>query len=129
IGTLATGALDEIGKSILHLASDEVIGLLTGKTKGLKQIWDDLKSVVDGVGTSASKAAGNVPGGGGGGGESPGGGAGSAVGAVAGGLTGWVTAISGAVTAISSVIGNFQMAKMETSLNAIEHNTRYTMMY
>src|SRR4029077_20791848 len=36
---------------------------------------------------------------------------------------------SGAVTAISSVISNFQLAKQETTLNAIEHNTRYSMMY
>lgn len=129
---LATGAMSEIGKSILHVASDEVMGVLKGKSLSLKGIWDDLKSVVDGVGSSASKAAGAIPGGG----DTPGvpdtgggGGAGGMGSAVSGGLTGWISAISGAVTAISSVIGNFQMAHMETSLNAIEHNTRYTMMY
>jgi hypothetical protein len=27
---------------------------------------------------------------------------------------------------VSSIIGNFQQAKMETTMNAVEHNTRYT---
>ena len=48
---------------------------------------------------------------------------------MSGGLTGWITAISSAVTAISSVIQNFQLMKMETTLNEIEHSTRYSMMY
>ena len=64
-----------------------------------------------------------------GGGPPGGGGAGGGAGAAMGGLTGWITAISGVVTAISSIIQNFQLAKMETTLNAIEHNTRYSMMY
>lgn len=34
--------------------------------------------------------------------------------------------ITGAISAISSVIGNFQSAKMETTMNAIEKSTRYT---
>ena len=59
-----------------------------------------------------------------------GGGAGASVaGAAAGGIAGIVTAVASVATAISSIVGNFQMAHMETSLNAIEHNTRYTMMY
>jgi hypothetical protein len=32
--------------------------------------------------------------------------------------------VTGIATAISSIVGNFQMAKMETSLNGIELNTR-----
>jgi phage-related protein len=48
---------------------------------------------------------------------------------LSGGLTSIVGAVSGVVSAISGVISNFQFAHMETSLNAIEHNTRYTMMY
>jgi hypothetical protein len=37
--------------------------------------------------------------------------------------------VSGVVSAITGVIGVFQSAHQETSLNAIEHNTRYSMMY
>jgi tape measure domain-containing protein len=75
-------------------------------------------------------------GGGGGGGGVPGvpgtGGAGDATGAASsafGSIGSMVSVISGAVSAITGVIGIFQSAKQETTLNAIEHNTRYTMMY
>lgn len=40
---------------------------------------------------------------------------------------GAIGAIGSAVGAISSIIGNFQMGRMEGSLNAIEANTRYSM--
>ena len=125
IGDMGVAALQAIGAQFLHLASDEVIGVLLGKLGGMKGILGDLGSALDDVFKKSSSVT--TPGAGAGG--SPGGGAGGAASAVSGGLTGWITAISGAVTAISSVIGNFQMAHMETSLNAIEHNTRYTMMY
>ena len=42
---------------------------------------------------------------------------------------GIVGAVGSAVSAISGIIGNFQNAQQETTLNAIEHNTRYSMMY
>ena len=71
--------------------------------------------VIDGVG--GNKPSGGAPGGGGGGGGA---------GAAASGLTGWIGAISGAVTAISSVIGNFQMAGMNKTLDLIERYTRYS---
>jgi hypothetical protein len=45
-------------------------------------------------------------------------------GAISGGLTGAIGAISSAVTAVSSIISNFQQARQETTLNAIEWNTR-----
>lgn len=38
--------------------------------------------------------------------------------------TAWIGAISGAITAVSSVIGNFQMSHMNTSLGRIEVSTR-----
>lgn len=58
--------------------------------------------------------------------------AGAASGGLSAGMssvTGIVGAVGSVVSAISGVISNFQFAHMETSLNAIEHNTRYAMMY
>jgi hypothetical protein len=55
--------------------------------------------------------------------------AGAATKAIGSSVTGIVGAVGGVVSAVSGVISNFQQAKMETTLNAIEHNTRYTMMY
>lgn len=43
-----------------------------------------------------------------------------------GGLASTLNMVTGAISAISSVVGNFQSAKMETTMNAVEHNTRYT---
>lgn len=61
------------------------------------------------------------------------GGAASSVGGLASAgassLSTWVNGIASVGQLISSVIANFQNAKQETSLNAIEHNTRYSMMY
>lgn len=54
---------------------------------------------------------------------------GGAAASAAGSLAGTVTAVSGVVSAVSGVISNFQNAKMETTMNAVEHNTRYSMMY
>jgi hypothetical protein len=123
--------IDPLKKAIADFIATTIADLLSGN--GLGGVLDSLKSIgkaAEGVFGGAGSSVPGVPGG------APsvpsvpgGGGAGGAGAAISGGLTGWISAISGAVTAISSVIGNFQMAKMETSLNAIEHNTRYTMMY
>ena len=37
--------------------------------------------------------------------------------------------VTGGIQAVMSIVNAFQMAKQENTLNAIEHNTRYTMMY
>jgi tape measure domain-containing protein len=118
-------AMKAIGDFISGALSD----LLGGK--GLGGIMDRLKDIggafkdVFSAGSAASSGGsggGSIPTGGGGGGGGVGG-------AVASGALGWVSAIGSVGTMISSIIGNFQMAKQETSLNAIEHNTRYSMMY
>ena len=42
-------------------------------------------------------------------------------------ITGWIGAISGSIaTAISGIVGNFQMMGMNKSLDLIEHSTRYS---
>jgi hypothetical protein len=124
-----------IKKAVEEFVANTLADLLSGKGLGgvlstLKEIGTAATSAFSGANKAfeTTSPAGGLPGipGGGGGGGAPGGGAGSVV---TSGLTGWIGAISGAVTAISSVIGNFQMAKMETTMNAVEHNTRYTMMY
>jgi len=138
IGALATGALNDIGKSLLHLASDEVIGVLTGKTKGLKGVWDDIKSAVDAVGDSAKKI--DIPGGGGGG-SVPGGGGGSDIpsipggggGGAAEGIMGFLSGgllgnILSAGQLVSSVILNIQIAKLEGTMNQVERNTAGSML-
>lgn len=75
------------------------------------------------LGSAAGPPGGTGSSGGTGGGT---GGAGSAVG---NSLSGWISAIAGVATAIEGIIGIFQNMHQETSLNAIEHNTRYSMMY
>lgn len=44
-------------------------------------------------------------------------------------VTGIVGAVAGVVSAVSSVISNFQLSRQETSLNAIEWNTRKTSLH
>lgn len=58
------------------------------------------------------------------------GGAGGILGsAISSGIAPMISAITGVVSAVTGVISVFQNMHQETSLNAIEHNTRYSMMY
>jgi hypothetical protein len=63
------------------------------------------------------------------GGSIPSGGGASSVGSSIGGIAGGINLATGIAGAVSGIIGNFQNAKQETTLNAIEHNTRYSMMF
>jgi tape measure domain-containing protein len=129
-----TSFTDPFAKAANDLMSGVISDLLGGK--GLGGIVDKVKelgSSIAGVfGGGGSDIVGEVTGAGGPAASIPGtgGGAGSAAGAAAGssiaGIAGAVGSIAGAV---SGIIGNFQNAHQETSLNAIEHNTRYSMMY
>lgn len=60
---------------------------------------------------------------------SGGGGMGGAVGAASGGVMGAVTMVSGIVSAVSGVIGNFQMAGMNKTLDLIEKEVRYSQIH
>lgn len=115
-------------KALGDLMSGVLSDLIGGK--GFGGVVDSVKNAgkaisdIFGGGGGATSAAGGAPGG------IPGGGAGGAGGAAGGaGVMGTVGVVAGVATAISSVIGNFQNAHQETSLNAIEHNTRYSMEY
>jgi len=103
---------DFIGGAIKDLLSGSGLG---GVLSTLGEIGSKAKDVF-----SETPAAGGAPS------VPSGGGAGGAASAVGGGLTGWISAISGAVTAISSVIGNFQMAGMNKSLDIIVQHTLQT---
>jgi len=117
-------AMDAIGKFIATTITD----LLSGK--GLGGVLDSIKSIGKAIsdvfssGSSAASAAGGATSAGGA--ASGAGGIGSAA---SSGLTGLISAISGVVTAVTGIFGIFQNMHQETSLNAIEHNTRYSMMF
>jgi tape measure domain-containing protein len=137
IAEVGKGIFTDIGAAIGRFVTEELVGKLF---KELKNLADDILPSVgrslagvfgksaDSIADAAGKAEGaadkiggaQVPGGGGGGGGAA---------AAGSGLAGIVSAVGSIGTMISSIVGNFQMAKQETSLNAIEHNTRYSMMY
>lgn len=116
-------------KAIGDFISTTITDLLSGKGLGgvldsIKNIGKAISDVFGGV-SGAASSAGGAAGSAGGASASAGGAAGSA----GSGVAGVVGAIGSVATAVSSIIGNFQMAKQETTLNAIEHNTRYSMMF
>jgi tape measure domain-containing protein len=122
--------LTATGTDLLNGVISDLIG---GKGFGgiIDQVKNAGKAITDifgngGVGAVAGGGSG-IPTGGGGG--IPGGGGGAGGAGSAGSLAGTISAIANVGTLISSVIGNFQNARQETTLNAIEHNTRYSMMY
>jgi len=144
-GDTAKKMLEDIGSTALHtfidpfkdavskFVANELADLLSGK--GLGGVLDGLKSIGSavtgifgggggGVGGIAG-AAGSIPGVGGGGGGAMGG----IAGAAGSSITGIVGAVGSIGTMVSSIIGNFQQAKMETTMNAVEHNTRYSALY
>ena len=128
--------IKDVGKT---LATDFLAIMLKGLFKPLEDQFAALASKIGGIlgggssgggvlGTSvgaAGGAAGTIAGGT----SSAAGVASSAVGSGVSGVMGIVGAVGSAVSAISGIIGNFQNAQQETTLNAIEHNTRYSMMY
>lgn len=107
IGTYFKALKDEILKSTGLL--DKLAGSLA-KVFGVKQAAD--------AGIDAGAGAANA----GAGAANAGAGAGSAA---TGGAMGAIGAIAAVGTLITGIIGNFQNARQETTLNAIEHNTRY----
>lgn len=119
--TKAANLVNE-GINLLFDSLQGLIGLGPGVT-GFTGILDKLFGAGGGGGGIPG-----VPSGGGGG--SPGGGGGGGAGAAAGGgIGGAVNIVTGIGSMISGVIGNFQNAKMETTLNAIEESTRRSMIH
>lgn len=124
VNAFITPVTDAINSFITNVI-DKLVGKLTGDLAG---------AITDTLGGAASNAAGNlgIPGTGGGGPSIPGGGGGGGGGGSGGGGSGIGSAIdivTGVGTLFSSVIGNFQNARQETTLNAIEGNTRFAMQF
>ena len=129
LGKAVTSSFIEPAAAALgKFIKNELADLLSGKGLGgigtmLSSIGDGFKTIfgAGGVAESSIKHTTDAAGAAASSGAS---GAGSGATSALGGLTGIVTMVSGVITAISSVIQNFQMMKMETTLNAIEWNTR-----
>jgi hypothetical protein len=130
--------LSPIKKEIDTFITDTLGSLLGPKGFGgvsdaIKKFGSDIGGLFSGGGGASGGVPSSVPGlpnVGATPGAPPGGGAASAgAGILGAGLTSVVSAVSGAISAVTGVIGVFQSMHQETSLNAIEHNTRYTMMY
>lgn len=138
----AIESLKNIGKAVLdhfvqpamtaigNFISTTLADLLSGK--GFGGVLDGIKNIgkavsdIFGGGSSVASAAGGAASVGGGIASSAGGTASAAIGASMQGIMGMIT---GAISAVTGVISVFQNMHQETSLNAIEHNTRYSMMF
>jgi hypothetical protein len=118
--TLWNQVLSELTAQLLTPLVGKISGALSGalgKVPGLGGIFGSAAS----GGASAAGAAGNAAGAAGSIGSSA-----SSVGSAASGLAGTVTAIAGVGSLISGIIGNFQQARLEGTMNAVEFNTRST---
>lgn len=135
--SMLSGFVSELGRFVASVALKTVLSSLAGKIAGA--LAGNIGGVAGTVGDIAGGAAGqmgtiyeSVTGvaGAAGGAASAAGSAGGAAGQAAGStLSGWIGAISGVATAISSVIGNFQMAGMNKSLDLIEHEVRFSQLH
>ena len=127
---LIEGALKRLGESLLGIGKTS-----TGVFGGLGDLISGVGKVFGSGGTGVIKSA--VPGvtaiglENGGLGKLPGfgGGSSSSVASSLGSAANIANLVTGAVSAVSNVVGNFQMAKLEKTLNAIEKSTRYTQIY
>lgn len=135
-GEKGLALLTDLGKAVtssfITPAVEAITGFVTSTINGLlKGAFDN---VGEWLGTLGSKMAGIFGGGvdvasGASGAAGSAGSAGGGAGAAASGAMATIGAIGSIGTMISSIIGNFQSAKMETTLNAIEESTRYTKIY
>lgn len=138
--TLAEGILEIFMQRLLNPLKQKVAdillgdgkgngGILGGLTSGLSGVSGIIKNIFGGGGAASAAssigtgdifdtALGGIAGGGGGGG------AGGIVGSIAG-MANPINMITGGISAVSGIIGNFQQAKLEKTMNAIEESTRY----
>lgn len=118
--SLVRSALEQQFKRIIGLAVD-LASKIPGLAKGLSAVFGVGGSAAGGVASAAGgigSAAGSV--------GSAAGGVAGAAGSAASGLAGTVTAIAGVGTLISSIVGNFQFAGMNKSLDLIVKHTLQT---
>ncbi len=124
----------EAGKAIIEdLAKSIVRTLIEGALTQLAKKLFDVGGIMSQVFGGASGPGGTIFSAASGGGASAAGGA-SGAGGIAGsvasaGVSAAIGVVTGVVSAISGVIGNFQFAHMNTALGRIEESTRYLKIY
>lgn len=106
---LIEGALTKLSKKLLDVGGifGTVFGGGTGVVKSVSGGMGDLGGAVSGGGKGAA----------------------SAIGGAASGIMGAVTGIAAVGSLISGIVGNFQMAGMNKSLDLIEHEVRYSQIH
>lgn len=112
----------DIAKSLYRYLIEQGIRLAIAEIGKLISKLGSLGQAIGGIFGGASSAAGGVAGAAGSAAGSTAGGVSAAV----GGALGVVSAIGSIGTMISGIIGNFQMARQENTLNAIEQSVRKT---
>lgn len=120
-------ALEEVAKALLRTAIEAQLKRITDLFKGLGTtggVWGKIGQVIFGGGGAAGGGVAATTAGGGAGAT-----AGGVGGAVGGGLAGILTAAFTGVSAVTGVIGAFQTAGMNKSLDLIEHETRYAQIH
>jgi len=121
----ATKAISEFITGVLSdLISGKGLGGVLGQAK---EIGKELKDIFTAGGGSAVGAAANATQTAGDLSSAPS--SGGAASSASSGVLGIVNAISGVATAVSSIVGNFQMAGMNKSLDLIEHETRFSQIH
>lgn len=129
---IASAFLDVGAKAITDFIKNHIGALLEalgGLLSRLPVIGDALGGVFGRVGGAVGGTTGGGVAGSVGGAAGGVGGAAGAVGSGASSLAGWIAAGAGVASAISGIIGNFQNARQENTLNAIEESTRYSKAY
>ena len=126
-----TAITDFISNELANLLGDKGLGGVLSSLTNIGKSASQVFTATNPSGVAGVVGPPSIPVGGGAasGAASSGSSAAGAAGSAASSVTGIVTAVGGVVSAVSGIISNFQNAKQETTLNAIEHNTRYTMMY
>jgi|GEM_PF-4058016 len=123
-------ALQSLGAAFTSKLTQPAMNAIVGPeglvAKGLKPLSDNLDSLGSKISSILGTTVDAVPGTPSTPGTNPTGGVGGVIGS---GAAAWVGAIGSAVTAISSIVGNFQMKGMNDSLSKIEESTRKSMNY
>lgn len=132
---VALSTLKEIGKAILSeiiqnfMKSTNLIGKVTDGLSGVLSKIPGLGGIFGKAAGTATTTAANTAGGLSGMLGSSSSSISSATKAVSSSLTSVVGAVGGVVSAISGVIGNFQQAAMNKTLDLIEHEVRYSQIH
>lgn len=130
IGAMFKGVFDTATESLLRFLGEEAMGALFKQLGNLlDNVLPSLNKALGGILGAGGSAAGSAASAAGGAGQAAGSvsGAGGAAGSVAGaGISGIAGIVTGAVSAVTGVIGAFQMQGMNKSLDVIVQHTLQT---